>query len=158
MYCFSKNNYLTLYNYFNFVVVVVVHVYDFLWLSLYHFVSNFIKWVRKLFSNDLFVLFHFSLIMCVCIYSLFPLVVMYINEKLKELREFLMGNLILAKNFICISFIYCIHESFCGLTLWCINVIEVGIDKKQPIYLCNFFFSGFWKVRKIVIIHLNQAI
>ena len=55
---------------------------------------------------------------------------MYINEKLKELREFLMGNLMLAKNFICISFIYCIHESFCGLTLWCINVIEVGIDKK----------------------------
>ena len=105
--------------------------------------------MRKLLSNDLFVLFHFSLIVCVCIYSLYPLVVMFINEKLKELREFLMGNLILAKNFICFSFIYCIHESFCGLTLWCVNVIEVGIDKKQRIYkyIYNFFF-WFFKSKK----------
>ena len=77
----------------------------------------------------------------VCVYSLYPLVGMLINEKLKKLREFLMCNLILASNFIYIRFIYCIHESFCGLTLWCVDVIEVGVDKKQPIYV---IFVLFW--------------
>ena len=139
MYCFSKNKYSTLYNYF--LLFFVVHVYEFLWLSSNRFISNFIRCIRKFFSNYLFVCFHFSLILCVCVYSLYPLVGMLINEKLKKLREFLMCNLILASNFIYIRFIYCIHESFCGLTLWCVDVIEVGVDKKQPIYV---IFVLFW--------------
>jgi len=131
MYCFSKNKYSTLYNFFFFFLSMSMIFYD------CPQIVSFLSLLGELENYSLIIcLFSFiSVWFYVCVYSLYHLVGMLINEKLKNLREFLMGNLILASNFICISFIYCIHDSFCGLTLWCMDVIEVGVDKKNNPYM-----------------------